>query len=63
MLLLASSSGLATALHTQPLEIPLLREFIRTHFCDDTYPQMVLRFGRTSGNTVSVRRPIEKVRL
>ena len=63
VLLLASSSGLATALHTQPLEIPLLREFIRTQFCDGTYPQMVLRFGRTSGNAVSVRRPIEEVRL
>jgi nitroreductase len=61
VLLLASSSGLATALHTQPLEIPLLREFISTQFCDGTYPQMVLRFGRTSGNTVSVRRSVDEV--
>jgi nitroreductase len=61
VLLLATSSGMATALHTQPLEIPLLREFIRTQFCDGAYPQMVLRLGRTTGNTVSVRRPVEEV--
>ena len=31
VLLLASSYGVAAALHSQPLELPLLRDFIRIH--------------------------------
>jgi hypothetical protein len=61
VLLLASSCGVATALHSQPLEIPLLRDFVHAQFGDGGYPQMVLRFGRSGGATVSVRRPIKEV--
>jgi nitroreductase len=61
MLLLASSCGVATALHSQPLEISLLRDFVRIQFGGGAYPQMVLRFGRSGGTTVSVRRPVEEV--
>jgi hypothetical protein len=50
----------AVALHSQPLEIPLLRDFIRIHLSGGAYPQMVLRFGTTSETAVSVRRPAEE---
>jgi hypothetical protein len=60
-LLFATSCGLAAALHSQPLEIPQLRDFIKIHFCDGEYPQMVLRFGATGQTAVSVRRPVEDV--
>jgi hypothetical protein len=63
VLLLASSWEVAAALHTQPLELPLLRDFIRTHLSGRAYPQMVLRFGATSEKAVSVRRPVEEVLL
>jgi nitroreductase len=61
VLLFATSCGLAAALHSQPLEIPELRDFIRAHFCDGDYPQMVLRFGATTQAAVSVRRPVDDV--
>ena len=61
VLLVASSYNVAAALHTQPLEIPLLREFIRVHLSGRAYPQMVLRLGATSEKAVSVRRPVDEV--
>jgi hypothetical protein len=63
VLLLASSCGVAAALHSQPLELPLLRDFMRVHLCGRAYPQMVLRFGATSDTAVSVRRPVGEVLL
>jgi hypothetical protein len=61
VLLVASSSNVAAALHSQPLEIPLLRDFIRGHLSGHAYPQMVLRLGATSEKAVSVRRPVDDV--
>jgi hypothetical protein len=61
VLLVASSYNVAAAMHSQPLEIPLLRDFIRIHLSGRAYPQMVLRFGATSDETVSVRRPVDEV--
>ena len=61
VLLVASSSNVAAALHSQPLEIPLLRDFIRGHLSGRAYPQMVLRLGATSEKAVSVRRPVDEV--
>jgi hypothetical protein len=63
VLLFLTSCGLSAALHTQPLEVPELREFTRTQFCEGKYPQMVIRFGATSQETVSVRRLVEDVLL
>jgi nitroreductase len=63
VLLFLTSCGLSSALHTQPLEVPQLREFIARQFCDGRYPQMLLRFGATSQQAVSVRRPVEDVLL
>jgi nitroreductase len=63
VLLIASSCNVAAALHSQPLELPLLRDFIRIHLSDRAYPQMVLRFGPAGEAAVSVRRPVDEVLL
>jgi hypothetical protein len=57
ILLTASASGAAAALHSQPLELDWLRESIRTHLSDGAYPQMILRFGAVIQAEASVRRP------
>lgn len=61
ILLTASTCGIATALHTQPLELGWLRESIRTQLSDGAYPQLVLRFGAVIQAAVSVRRPPDDV--
>ena len=61
ILLTASTAGAAVALHSQPLELPWLREFIRTQLSDDAYPHLVLRFGLVTQVAVSVRRDLEDV--
>src|SRR5580658_11804 len=58
VLLFLSSCGLSAAIHTQPLEIPQLRGFIKVEFCEGAHPQMLLRFGATNQAEVSVRRPL-----
>ena len=61
ILLTASISGVAVALHTQPLEFGWLRETIRTGLSDGAYPQLVLRFGTVIQAAASVRRPPDDV--
>lgn len=56
ILLTASTSGAAVALHSQPLELAWLREFVRTHLSDGAYPHLVLRIGLVTQVAVSVRR-------
>jgi hypothetical protein len=56
ILLTASACGAAVALHSQPLELPWLREFIRTQLSDGSYPHLVLRIGLVTQAAVSVRR-------
>ena len=63
LLLRASTCGVAAALHSQPLELPQLRDFIRTEVSAGAYPQMVLRFGRTSETAVSMRLPVGDILL
>jgi hypothetical protein len=64
LLLDASSSGIAVALHTQPLELPELRKLVRVQLAGGSYPQMIVRLGRTSQTTSSsVRRPVRDVLL
>ncbi|MUN42517.1 Acg family FMN-binding oxidoreductase [Actinomadura litoris] len=61
-LLRASQHGFAAAYHTQSLQIPGLRAFIRTHFCGDAWPQLLLRFGMPDTEVLtSVRRPLQDV--
>jgi nitroreductase len=62
-LLFATSCGLSAALHSQPLEIPQLRDFIRINFCEGAHPQMILRLGTTGQTSASIRRPVEDVLL
>lgn len=61
VMLFATSCGLAVALHSQPLEVPQLRDFTKMQFCDGADPQMVLRFGATDQAAISVRRPVDEV--
>jgi hypothetical protein len=63
VLLVASSCGLTTALHSQPLEVDELRDFISAVLCEGAYPQMVIRLGCTGQTSASVRRTVEEVLL
>jgi hypothetical protein len=57
VLLTSATCGVAPALHSQPLELPWLREYICAHWCDGTYPQVLLRLGTVVQAATSVRRP------
>ena len=61
ILLTASACGAAVALHSQPLELPWLREFIRTQLSDGAHPHLVLRIGLVTQVAVSVRRDPDDV--
>lgn len=61
VLLTASSYGAAAALHSQPVELPWLREFLRTLLGDGGYPQLVLRLGLVTQVARSVRRAPDDV--
>jgi hypothetical protein len=56
ILLTASAGGAAVALHSQPFELPLLREFVRTRLSDGAYPHLMLRIGMVIQVAASVRR-------
>ncbi len=56
ILLTASVCGAAVALHSQPLELPWLREFLRTQLGDGACPHLVFRIGLVTQVAVSVRR-------
>ena len=56
ILLTASACGAAVALHSQPTELPWLREFIRAKLSDNAYPHLVLRIGMVTQVAASVRR-------
>jgi hypothetical protein len=45
ILLCAGEHEVSAAFHSQALEVPELRDFIRTHFCDGANPQMIMRLG------------------
>ena len=56
MLLTAGTCGVAAALHGQLLELPWLRDFIRTQLSDRACPQLMCRLGTVIQVAVSVRR-------
>jgi hypothetical protein len=56
VLLASATCGVAAALHSQPLELPWLREYICAHWCDGMYPQLLLRLGTVVQAAASVRR-------
>jgi hypothetical protein len=63
VLLTSATCGVAAAMHSQPLELPWLREYIGTHWSDGTYPQLLLRLGTVIQTAASVRRPPASVLL
>ena len=65
VLLRAAACGVAAALHSQPLEVPQLRDFIRVQLAARAHPQLIIRLGVTSqaGPHASIRRPIGDVLL
>jgi hypothetical protein len=56
-LLTSAACGVATALHSQPLELAWLRQLIHSHVRDGSYPQLLLRLGTVVQTAVSIRRP------
>lgn len=64
LLLCGAEHDLSAAYHTQAMQVPELRDFIRMHFCGDAYPQMLLRIGVPVGEKLAtVRRPVEEVMI
>jgi nitroreductase len=68
LLLRAAAEDVSAAFHTQALEVPELREFIRGRFCGGNHPQMLLRLGRgptapphAADPPAGVRRPVSDV--
>ena len=57
----AAEDGVSAAFHTQALEIPELREFVRARFCDGEYPQIIVRLGVAAHLGESIRRPAEEM--
>jgi nitroimidazol reductase NimA-like FMN-containing flavoprotein (pyridoxamine 5'-phosphate oxidase superfamily) len=49
VLLRAAEEDVSAAFHTQALELPELRDFIRGRYCDGAYPQMLMRLGHAEG--------------
>lgn len=61
MLLRAAEDGISAAFHTQALEVPTLREFIRAQFYDGAHPQMIVRLGVADDEEpVSLRRTADE---
>lgn len=62
VLLRATEADVSAAFHTQVLEIPEFRAFVRARFCGGTHPQMLMRLGYAVGTPgVSVRRPLTDI--
>ncbi|GGT03896.1 hypothetical protein GCM10010156_72170 [Planobispora rosea] len=60
-LLFASAYGVRAAFHTQALELPQLREFIRLRLCSGEHPQMIMRLGVAPEAAATVRRPLTEI--
>ncbi|MGH3390465.1 MAG: Acg family FMN-binding oxidoreductase [Actinomadura sp.] len=56
-----AEKGLSAAFHTQALEVPELREFVRGRLCGGDHPQMLLRLGVADTGEPTVRRPAGEV--
>jgi nitroreductase len=63
ILLVASTCGVAAALHSQPFELPWVRERIRAQLRDGAYPHLILRLGTVIQVASSRRRPPDDVIL
>jgi hypothetical protein len=56
-----AEKSLSAAFHTQALEVPELREFIRARLCEGDHPQMLLRLGAADLGEPTVRRGADEV--
>ncbi|MER7008305.1 nitroreductase family protein [Dactylosporangium sp. NPDC000555] len=61
VLLTAADLGLSTAMYSQPIEVPAIRERLRRTLGRLHDPQLVLRFGYAPTTCYTNRRPIEDV--
>jgi hypothetical protein len=61
ILLTAGTCGVAAALHSQPIELPWLRDRIRGTLGGGGYPQLLVRLGTVTQTEVSVRRAPDEV--
>lgn len=55
-----AEGNMSVVFHTQPLEIPELREAVRSWLCG-AHPQMLLRLGVAEGERATVRRTANEV--
>lgn len=63
ILLTSAASGVAAALHSQPLELAALRQLVHGRISDGSYPQLLIRLGTIIQTSSSVRRPPDAVLL
>ncbi|MFI6483555.1 Acg family FMN-binding oxidoreductase [Nonomuraea sp. NPDC050663] len=61
VLLHASGYGISAAFHTQALELPPMRELLRTELCAGRFPQMIMRLGITFDDGAGTRRALPEV--
>jgi len=61
VLLHATVRWAVAAFHTQPLEVPWLREQVRTTIARGEFPQMILRLGHVTRGRPTPRRPADAV--
>lgn len=61
LLLHATARGVGVAFHTQPLEIPVIRERIRAEFTGRAHPQVLLRLGCGGFFDATPRRSVSDV--
>jgi hypothetical protein len=54
----AATVWVAASLQTGPLEIPVIRDLIRTRLALPGTPQMLLQFGPAHTSLASARRPV-----
>ena len=54
----AATAWVAAGLHTGPLEIPVIRDLIRTQLALPGTPQMLLQFGPARASLATARRPV-----
>lgn len=54
----AAAVWVAASLQTQPLEIPVIRDLIRTRLALPGMPQMLLQFGPARTSLASARRTV-----
>ncbi|MGW7520955.1 Acg family FMN-binding oxidoreductase [Streptomyces sp. NPDC054796] len=61
LLLAATARNVQAAFHTQPLEVPELRERLRRTVAMGRHPQLILRLGRGIGSAPTARRSVGDV--